>query len=130
MKRKNNGGFTMIEVLVAIVILAGIVVPVCSSLLLSLRMNAKAEQVLQARLAVSSAVETLMAEGITEASDSYREDDFAGIQIITSVPEASEEEETTEEEIGEPLFYKVIVSDTNDLITVETFIRAAEEEAE
>lgn len=66
MKQKNDAGFSLIEVLVAITLLAAIVVPTCSSLIMSFRMNAKTEKMLQAQLAVSSAVETLMAEGIPE----------------------------------------------------------------
>lgn len=64
MNNKHNAGFSLIEVLVAIVILAAIVVPTCSSLVISHRMNAKTEELMQAQLDVSSAVETLMAEGI------------------------------------------------------------------
>ena len=66
MKQKNDAGFSLIEVLVAITLLAAIVVPTCSSLIMSFRMNAKTEKMLQAQLAVSSAVETLMAKGIPE----------------------------------------------------------------
>ena len=39
MKQKNNQGFSLIEVLVAIVILAAFVVPTCSALVLSARMK-------------------------------------------------------------------------------------------
>lgn len=67
MKRKHNEGSSLIEVLVGIVVLALIVVPTCTSLVMSARINAKAEQLLQDQLAVSSAVETLMAEGIPES---------------------------------------------------------------
>ena len=62
--KKNNEGFSLVEVLLAMVLLAAIVIPTCTSLVLSFRMNAKAEALMQAQLAVSSAVETLMAEGI------------------------------------------------------------------
>lgn len=127
MRRENNGGFTMIEVLVAIAILAGIVIPVCSSLLLSLRMNAKAEQVLQARLAVSSAVETLMAEGIDTDTIATVRDKFA--VTISAEPENSDSAEPAEEGAGEEktVLFKVTVSDTEGLVTVDTYIRAAEE---
>lgn len=64
MENKHDAGFSLIEVLIAIVILAAIVVPTCSSLVISHRMNAKTERLMQAQLDVSSAVETLMAEGI------------------------------------------------------------------
>ena len=50
MKNKYNAGFSLIEVLVAIVILAAIVIPTCSSLVLSHRMNAKTEELMQAQL--------------------------------------------------------------------------------
>jgi prepilin-type N-terminal cleavage/methylation domain-containing protein len=64
MKQKHNGGFSLIETVVAIAILGLIVVPSCSGLLMAIRINEKAQQMMQAQLAVSSAVETLMAEGI------------------------------------------------------------------
>lgn len=68
MKRKHNEGFTLLETLIAIVVLGVVVVPVCSSLVMSFRINAKAEQLMRDQLAVSSAVETLMAEGINKQS--------------------------------------------------------------
>lgn len=64
MKQKNNGGYSLIEILVAISILGLIVAPTCQNLLVSLRINQRTEEMIQAQLAVSSAVETLMAEGI------------------------------------------------------------------
>lgn len=66
MKNKHNEGFTLVELLVSMAILAAIVLPTCNSLALGFQLNAKAEQMMQARLAVSSAVETLMATGITD----------------------------------------------------------------
>jgi prepilin-type N-terminal cleavage/methylation domain-containing protein len=71
--KRNNGGFTLIEVLISIVVLGLVVLPVCSSLVMATRINAKAESILDAKLAVSSAVETMMASGIdsTKNYDSY-----------------------------------------------------------
>ena len=81
---KKNAGFTLIEVLVAIVLLGALVIPVSSGMIMTLRMNEKTEQLMQAQLAVSSAVEELMATGITEASDNYRADDFPNVTVKTT----------------------------------------------
>lgn len=106
MKHKHNAGFTLIEVLVAITLLGIIVVPTCSGLLLSIRMNAKTEELMQSQLAVSSAVETLMAEGITTAgTDTSRFDDVTVI--------------TTKE--SEKPYYKVTVESGS--VAVTTYIR-------
>lgn len=66
MKNKNNAGFSLVEVLVAIVLLGTLVVPICSSLMLTFRLNEKTDTLLQSQLDVSSAAETLMAVGIDE----------------------------------------------------------------
>lgn len=71
MKKQNNAGYSLIEVLVAIALLGALVVPISTSLVMGHRMNLKATQLLEAQLAVSSAVETLMAEGIAAEDDSY-----------------------------------------------------------
>ena len=130
MKGKNNAGFSLVEVLLAIAILAGIVIPVCTSLILSLRINAKAENILQARIAVSSAVETLMAEGISEDSVNYVRAEFPELVIETTEANPEEPETVASEEPGEteagPLYYEVTVKDENNLVTVSTCIRAAE----
>ena len=55
-KHNSTAGFSLIEVLVAITILGLVVVPIGSSLVLSFRLNARSEQMLQAQLAVSGAV--------------------------------------------------------------------------
>ena len=64
MKNKHNGGFSLIETLVAIAVLGIFVVPTCNAILTSFRMNQTSDELLQAQLAVSSAVESVMAEGI------------------------------------------------------------------
>ena len=120
MKKRHNGGFSLVEVLVAIVILAIIVVPACSSMVLSARMNAKSEAILQARLAVSSTLETLMAEGITGASGTYDvvgdNDRFPGVTVMTA--KVSEED----------AYYTVKVFDglteEQSLVSITTKIRA------
>ena len=66
MKKKHNEGTSLIDVLVGIALLALVVIPTCTGLVLSVRINARAEQLLQDQLAVSSAVETLMAKPTDE----------------------------------------------------------------
>ena len=118
MRQKNNAGFSLIEVVVAIAILAIVVIPVCSSMVLSARMNAKAEATLQARVAVSSAVEILMAEGVSAESANYAEDRFPNVTVQTVL---NSETSTS---------YLVTVFDGSNqeesLVTVTTQIRAVE----
>ena len=136
-KKKYDEGFTLVELLVSIVILAAIVLPTCSSLVLSYRMNAKTNQMMQAQLAVSSAVEKLMAEGITndfveavsksatesgkiETADNNKEitgncEEFPGLQFTLS-------------DRGD--YYDVIVQDENGMVSVVTSIRDCTTEKE
>lgn len=124
MKRRHNEGFSLVEVLVAMVVLALVVIPVCSSLVMSFRMNAKADEMMQAQLAVSSAVETLMAEGITEkfaedvATDRVS-NKFPGVEFV--VEPATNGSDTLP-------YYNVTVTDTAELVEIETCIRAAAEQ--
>lgn len=112
---KRNGGFSLLETMVAIVILGAMVVPTCTALVMSIRINDKTEKMLQAQLAVSSAVETLMATGFS----SEMTDDFDGVKI---------EVNDTESVTG--TYYSITVSDIpaegEALVTVTTTIRAAE----
>ena len=119
MNNKHNAGFSLIEVLVAIVILAAIVVPTCSSLVLSHRMNAKTEELMQAQLDVSSAVETLMAEGIKAEKNTEEKyipkegyNRFADVTVVINVTETSN------------LYYEVTVTSCIDpSVTVTTYIK-------
>lgn len=123
MDNKHNAGFSLIEVLVAIVILAAIVVPTCSSLVISHRMNAKTEQLMQAQLDVSSAVETLMAEGIkAEETDSgklvpMRAEQFPDVGIAITVPET-----------GKPYYRVTFTSKIDSSVVVETYIKMVKSE--
>ena len=136
MKKQNNAGFSLVEVLLAMLILSAIVIPVCSSILLSVKVNTRANDILQARVDVSSAVETLMAQGIPwdyQGEDLLGEE-FAetGIQVQIEkyvAPEAQADGEEEEEEKEEtPAFFVVTVSDREEdpLVTVTTKIRAVE----
>ena len=121
MKRKGSGGFSLIETLVAIAILGMVVVPTCTALVMAIRVNEKTDQLLQAQLAVSSAVETLMAEGISYDDGKYsfegRFDDVK-IQCLAESPE-------------DDIYYEIAVSDDmfpdrSPMVTVTTTVRAAE----
>ena len=132
MKKKHDEGFSLVELLVSIVILAAIVLPTCTSLVLSYRLNAKAKTMMQAQLAVSSTVETLMAQGIDadraaavlaknegiydfawDIDNDKRSDtdDYSGVQI------------TLEAVDGVTEYYNVTVTDDDGLVTVTTQIR-------
>ena len=129
MKRKHNEGFTLVELLVSIVILAAVVIPTCTSLVLSYRLNAKTDDLTKAQLAVSSTVETLMAKGIT---DDYLTslDDFTYIVDFETMRKSytctSEQFpgllfELSQKE-GEP-YFSVTVKDIEGQVEVTTYIR-------
>lgn len=109
MKLKNNAGYSLVEVVVAIAILALIIVPVSTGMVTAFKMNAKAEQLMQAELAVSSAVESLMAKGIDGKPIAAEE--YPGVTIKTDLADNG-------------LYYEVTVK--SDTVEVTTYIRAAE----
>lgn len=126
--KKGNAGATLIEIVVSMAILGALVIPTCSSMVLAFRVNAKADAVMQAQLAVSSAVETLMAEGINPArvgkvsTEGYYDepegerDLFPGVKVKVVYQADSN---------GKPVypFYDVTVTDDAGLVTVTTTIR-------
>ena len=116
----NKEGFSLVEVLVAIVILAAFVIPTCSSLVMSVRMNARAEALMQAQLDVSSAVETLMAEGIPAGTDSTGpEGDYGAAAAADRFPDVVIKLTKAE---AAPC-YTVTVTSNDELVTVTTTIR-------
>ena len=131
MKKKYNEGFSLVESLVAIAVLALIVIPCCSGIVMAFRMNAKADQLMQAQLAVSSAVETLMAEGIpydtaqTQADEDYgktsdEHDRFPEVRILVT-PKGT----YTVDKKTYYTYYEVEVSSELDAdVKVRTTIRA------
>ena len=68
-KFKERCGAALLEVLISIAMMGLLMVPISSGILMSLHINEKSDEILQARLAVSSAVETIMATGITSAEE-------------------------------------------------------------
>lgn len=147
MKKKNNEGFSLVEVLVAIVILAAIVIPACTSLVLSHRINAKTDSMLRSQLAVSSAAEALMAEGIneeykhenTDPDENYGYievpvsngtkkyvDRFPEVFITINKPIKSEPTEGSNAQTQYHPYYEVKITSKEDPdVSVSTVIRAA-----
>lgn len=111
-KHNQTAGFSLIEVLVAITILGLVVVPIGSSLVLSFRLNARSGDTLQAQLAVSSAVETIMAEGFTD------EDDYIGRFENVTVEELTPDSPSAAR-------YICVSSTDVDSVSVTTFVRPA-----
>lgn len=150
--KRNNAGSTLVEIVVAMAILGAFSVSACTSLVLGLRLNDKAESMLQAQLAVSSAVETLMAEGIrrdkaTFAESNNNNEEGTPVSIIeeslyAEIPLLSKDGETVKDEDGNPIisvrvkterertedsefpaYYKVIVTSQMEDVSVTTYIR-------
>ena len=109
-KRFQNckAGSTLVEVVVAITILGLVCAPICSSLVLAARVNARSEQVMAAQLSVSSAVERLMAEGVTAAGTSTTED------VIIAATKA----------LDGPYYKITVTSRTITDMQVTTYVRA------
>ena len=109
--KRGTAGFSLVETIVAIAILGLLSAPICASLLLAGRINARSRAVLDAQLAVRTTVETLLESGISEDTD--LETEFPGMKIDAEL------------EDGSLPYYTVTVSDGADLVTVETYIHAA-----
>lgn len=109
-KRFQNckAGSTLVEVVVAITILGLVCAPICSSLVLAARVNARSEQVMAAQLSVSSAVERLMAEGVKEGETLSA----PGVEI------------TATRETGDPYYEITVTSRTVTDMKVTTYVRA------
>lgn len=118
MKRSCAAGFSLLEVIVAIAILGLVVVPVCSGLLVSARINQRSESLLQAQMDVTTAVETLMAEGINISEltpeGEYTTDRFPGA-TVTAVEKAADKK----------TFTVTVASTREESVVVTTTIRAA-----
>lgn len=121
MKRSCAAGFSLLEVIVAIAILGLVVVPVCSGLLVSARINQRSESLLQAQMDVTTAVETLMAEGINTSElapvgggGEYTTDRFPGV-TVTAAKKAADEK----------TFTVTVASTREESVVVTTTIRTA-----
>ncbi len=151
---RNKQGSTLLEIVVAIAVLGLMVAPVCSSLVLSHRLNAESERLLQTRLLLESTAERLMGEGIDKAkinAQQYYIVDYAeetGVRILTDYsPDSSWEKQITEpvlDDEGNPvkddngnyltetrnveLWYDVTISFED--IEIKTIVKAAPEYVE
>ena len=146
MKQTKNGGFSLIETVVAIAILGLITVPCTSGLLMSIRLNEKAQQMMQAQLAVSSAVETLMAEGIDQTIFAAACPNEGQTALYDMYNVTFDEDGTAHAALGEVDQYpgvkilitkekntglcKVWVGDDGDNLAVDTYIRTVESQRE
>jgi len=97
-KRKDNrtAGFSLIEVVVGIAVLGLVTAPVCASLVLSVRLNAHARALMNARLQAAGVVETLLAEGVntgdwTETEERCWEKTLDGVELVAEQADASDE---------------------------------------
>ena len=107
----SSAGFSLIEVVVSIAILGMAVIPISGGVVLSHRLNARSEQVLQARLEVSGAVEALMAEGIAEENDYSAR--FPSVTVELEAPDPNGAVPVT------------VTSKMERDVSVQTFIRPA-----
>ena len=83
-KFKERCGAVLLEVLISIAILGLLTVPISSGIMMALHIDARSNDIMQARLAVSSAVETIMAEGV-ESPDAVRALDLPGVDIADGI---------------------------------------------
>lgn len=113
--KKQTAAFSLIEVVVAIAILGMVTIPLGGGLVLSHRLNARSEQMIQARLDVSNAVEVLMAEGIVDG-ETYT-DRFPDV-TVTLTPVSDEE-----------AYQATVKSKSVDTVSVVTYIRPASADA-
>lgn len=145
MNVKDNKGFSLVELLVAIAIMAAFVIPTCSAFVLTARMNNKTDEMMQAQLAVSSAVETLMAEGIdqetledfTETEQDingvkvkiwqYEDPRFPTVRILVSEVYKEKDRKNGEESVSYELmpWYQVEVETEDESVKVTTSIGMA-----
>ena len=88
MKKKNNRGFSLIELLVSVTILAIIVIPLMHSFITAVRTNEKAKRTLNATTAGQNLVEQIKAESLKEVLDSVDDANKVIEQVMIPDPTA------------------------------------------
>lgn len=124
-KGRGTAGFSLVEVLTAITVLGLMLAPIGASLVLSHRLNARSQQLMEDQLAVANAVETLMAKGINQGdidnSGFYQKGQWEPVEIKAC--QGSVNENGSEKQIAA---YRVTVKSGD--VEVETYIRPAVKE--
>ncbi|MBQ2996133.1 MAG: prepilin-type N-terminal cleavage/methylation domain-containing protein [Oscillibacter sp.] len=111
--KKGTAGSTLVEVVVAIAILGLVTAPICSSMLVAARINARSRDVMTAQLQLSSAVEQLMAEGIDEGKGIGDKISSPGVEV------------TVEGVDGSGKYYEITVtSELLDTVSVKTCVKS------
>lgn len=126
-KQRARAGFSLIEVLAAIVVLGLVVAAVSSSLASSIQFNARAERRMLAELAVSNAVERMRAEGYDDTVDYPGDERFQNVVITVD-----SEENIGTEEAPNLIGYTVTVKSSAEEwenISVTTFVRTPSPES-
>jgi len=114
MKRKSEAGFSLVEVLVSMVILGLTIVPMMSGMVVALKSIGMADEMMHAQLAVSSAVEKLMAEGISDTTDP----DLPGVDVSWEIAKDASGNDL-------PYYNVTVTSETAKAVEVKTVIRKA-----
>lgn len=112
--KQRTAGFTLVEIIVSIAIMGLVSAPICASLVLAGRINARSRAVMEAQLNVRNAVETLMEKG-------YSKENAAALEAKYQV---------NIEGTSQGQYYEVDVCDKvsegeTPLVTVDTYIHAA-----
>jgi len=121
-KYNRTDGFSLVEIVVAITILGFVAVPMFTGLLFSYQLNQRSDEKMQAQLAVSNAVETIMAEGYNNTDTAKYDERFQS--VIVSPP--LEFDENGNEYEGSAIRFTVTSTHSSD-IAVTTYARPYQE---